>query len=98
MVTEKERQAYADKLRAEIEEWNAEIGLLRAKAKSATADTRIEYERHINDLEKRRDELDAKLEEISQSGSGAWDDIKRGADRAWKEMSDAVKNAVNRFQ
>lgn len=98
MVTEKERKAYADKLRAEIEEWNAEIGLLRAKAKSATADTRVEYERHINDLERRRDDLDAKLEEVSRSGSGAWEDIKRGADQAWKEMSDAVKNAVNRFQ
>jgi chromosome segregation ATPase len=92
-----DKKAYADKLSAEIEKWDSEIGVMRAKAKSASADARIEYDRQINDLEKRRDELDAKLDELRNSSGNAWDDIKDGVDRAWKNMSSAVQNATDRF-
>lgn len=93
-----DKKAYTRKLEAEIEEWNAEIGLLRAKAKSASADAQLEYEQQIDDLERKRDEMDDKLQELNNASAGAWEDVKRGVNRAWKDMTAAVEGAASRFR
>ena len=93
-----DKTAYTRKLEAEIEEWNAEIDLLRAKAKSASADAQLDYEQQIDDLKSKRDEMEVKLQELNDASAGAWEDVKRGVDRAWKDMSAAVEAATSRFR
>ena len=93
-----DKTAYTRKLEAEIEEWNAEIDLLRAKAKSASADAQLDYEQQIEDLKSKRDEMEGKLQELNDASAGAWEDVKRGVDRAWKDMSAAVDAAASRFR
>ena len=93
-----DKTAYTRKLEAEIEEWNAEIDLLRAKAKSASADAQLDYEQQIDDLKSKRDEMEGKLQELNDASADAWEDVKRGVDRAWKDMSAAVDAAASRFR
>ena len=93
-----DKKAYTEKLKAELEEWNAEIDLMRAKAKNASADARLEYERQVDDLESQRDTVKTKLHELENSSTDAWEDLKQGADRIWKDMRTAVESAASRFR
>jgi hypothetical protein len=44
------RDAYVRKLKAKLDEWNAEIDKLQAKAELAEAEAKIEYEKQLADL------------------------------------------------
>jgi len=48
-------------------------------------------------LKDKRDEMETKRTELSQSGSEAWDDINSCMDLTWEAMNVAVKSARNRF-
>jgi len=92
-----DKQAYEKKLEAQIEEWNADIDKLKAQAKKASADAEADYEKEIDKLESRRDDMNDKLEELKSASEDAWEDVKDGAESAWSSMSDAVSSAASRF-
>ena len=94
----KNKEAYIQKLHAKIDEWNADIDKLKAKADQVEADSKIEYQKQINILKTKRDEIEKKVSEISRSGEEAWEDLKAGVDLAWEAMSDAIKSATSRFK
>ncbi|WP_163558212.1 coiled coil domain-containing protein [Halomonas sp. NO4] len=92
------REVYEQKLQAKLDEWQAEIDKLKARARGAEADARIEHEKEIDDLEARRDEARQKLSELREAGDDAWEDVKAGAERAWDSLSESLKNARSRFK
>ena len=94
----KNKEAYIQKLHAKIDEWNAEFDRLKAKADQVETDSKIEYQKQIQALKSKRDEIEKKVSEISRSGENAWEDFKAGADRAWEAMSEAIKSATSRFK
>ncbi len=93
-----QRDAYVQKLKAKMDEWNAEIKQLEAKADQVGADAKIEYSSQLNDLKTKRKELEEKIEQLQKSGEGAWEDLKAGAERAWKTLGDAVNSAIAKFK
>ena len=93
-----DKDAFVQKLHAKLDEWNAEIDKLKAKADKAEADSRLEYQREIENLKERRKEAEEKLSEVRQAGEGAWEDLKSGVQSAWDSMEEAVKSARNRFK
>lgn len=92
------REAYEQKLRAKLDEWQAEIDKLRAKARGAEADARIEREKEAERLEAKREEMRHKLKELREASDDAWDDLRDGAERAWKSFSDSFEKARDRFK
>ena len=50
------KEAYQDKMKAQLEKLDARIDLLRAEAKEAQADTKIEINDRVEALEEQRDE------------------------------------------
>ena len=92
------KQAYEAKLKAQLDEWNAKIDVLKAKAEKAGAQTKIEYHETIEDLQKKRAKAKDKLQELSAASDDAWDDLKGGVEQAWKSFGDAVDSAVSRFK
>lgn len=92
------REAYEQKLQAKLDEWQAEIDKLRARARGAEADARIDREKEAERLEAKREEVRQKLEELREAGDDAWDDIKAGAERAWDSLSDSLEKARSRFK
>ena len=93
-----DKDVYVQKLHAKLDEWNAEIDRLKAKAKMAEAESRLEYQKEIEKLEKSRAETDEKLADLRQAGEGAWEDLKSGVQSAWNSMEDAVKSAQSKFK
>ena len=96
-VTDK-RKAYEEKFDAQLQEWNAQIALLKAKADKAKAEAKIEYYKTIESLQHKRDTARAKLEELRSAGDGAWEDLKTGAEKAWAEVKTAFHDAVAKFK
>jgi uncharacterized coiled-coil DUF342 family protein len=92
-----DKDAYVQKLHAKLDEWNAEIDKLKAKADKAEAESRLEYQKQIENLQERRKEAKEKLTEMRQAGEGAWEDLKSGVQSAWDSMEEALKSARSRF-
>jgi uncharacterized coiled-coil DUF342 family protein len=91
------RDAYVQKLQAQMDIWAAKIDALRAKAHMAEADAKLELNKKIDELEAKQSHTKDKLAEIRDSGDDAWEDLKSGAERAWHDLGDAVKSATSRF-
>jgi len=92
------KQAYEEKFKAQLDELNAKIDVLKAKAKQAEASLKADYYEAIEDLLKKRSEAQNKLETLRDAGDGAWEDMKQGVDESWNTFAASVKSAASRFQ
>lgn len=93
-----ERQVYQQRLEAQIEKWQAEIDLLKAKAKAATADAKIDYTKQIQELDAMLSDAREKLEQLKETTEDSWQDLSKGFEKAWLEMQSAMNVAISRFQ
>ena len=93
-----DKDAYVKKMHAKLDEWNAEIDKLKAKADQAEAESRIEYQNRIEDLRDKRKEAEKKMSQVKEAGEGAWEDLKSGVQNAWDAMDKAVKSARSKFK
>jgi len=92
------RQAYEEKLDAQLEEWSAQIALLKARAEKAKAGAKIEYHNTIEVLQQRQEEARTKLHELKTAGDEAWEDLKTGAEKVWAEIKTAFHSAASKFK
>lgn len=93
----KTKEQYIAYLHKKIDDWNADIDRLMYRADTIDKESRLELNRQIQLLKSKRAEIETKITELSQSGTGAWEDIKSGLDLAGEAMSAAVKSATARF-
>jgi uncharacterized coiled-coil DUF342 family protein len=92
------RDEYIRKMQAKLEEWNAEIDTLTAKAGEVKADVRNEYNGQIESLKAKQAAARQKIEELQQAGESAWGDLKSGIELAWSAMGEAIDSARSRFK
>ena len=92
------RKAYQEKLDAQLEEWNAQISLLRAKADKAGAEAKVEYYKLIESLQNKQNGVRTKLQELKAASDEAWGDLKAGAEKAWAEVKTAFDSAESKFK
>ena len=91
------RKEYVEKLAIQLDEWNAEIALFKAKADKATAEAKIEYYEITKGLKEMHALAWTKLEEMKTASDEAWEEIKNGAEKAWSEVKNAFVNASSKF-
>ena len=88
------RDAYVEKLKAKLDEWNAEIDRLQAKSKNAEADARIEYEQKVGELRRLRDDARERLDHLKGAGSDAWDEMRSGFQEFWDHATRAFERTA----
>jgi hypothetical protein len=91
------KEAYENKLQAQLDEWNAEINKLKAKADKAEADAQLKYYKEIEELRTMQETARKKLAELKEAGDDAWQDLKAGIDSAWDTLGNALRSAISRF-
>ncbi len=91
------KDAYQDKLQAQLDEWKAQIAKLRAKAEQAQADARLKYMEEVDELRAHQKKAEVRLDELQRAQGEAWKDMKSGVEAAWDEMGEAMKRARKRF-
>jgi DNA-binding transcriptional MerR regulator len=92
------RDAYVQKLKAKMDEWNDEIDKLAAKADQAEAESRIEYEKRLEELRAKRKDVEDKIAEVQQAGESAWEDLKEGLENSWEILKASFTKAKSRFE
>jgi lipid II:glycine glycyltransferase (peptidoglycan interpeptide bridge formation enzyme) len=91
------RDEYVQKLKSQIEQWNAEAARWEAKAKAAQAGMQAEYAKQLEQYRGKRDAALAELRRVQNASADAWKDMMRGADAAFKSMQDAFDKARRHF-
>jgi len=92
------KKSYQQKLQAQLNEWNAEIDKLQARADQSTSNVKIEYYRQIEDLRAKQQAAQEKLHELRDAKDDAWEDLKAGTEHAWTTLGEAISKAAARFQ
>lgn len=92
------RDEYVEKLKAKLDDWNADLARWEIKAKATQTDARAEYERRIDALRQQRDGAVDHLKRIQSSAGDAWVELARGADEAWEKIREAFEKARSHFQ
>lgn len=91
------REAYKEKIRAQLDEWKAEADKLRAKMRQKQAESKIDTSKYLDEIKKNRKRVKAKLEELEDAGEDAWDDIKAGLEKATSELKESFSKARKKF-
>jgi putative heme iron utilization protein len=94
----KERDAYVEKMKANLDVWNAELDKLSAKMKASEADARIEYQKTIANLTRQRDEGIQQLDKLQAATEDAWQDMRKGFESAFNNISKAFGAAMDRYK
>lgn len=94
----KERDAYVEKLKAQLDQWNAEIARMEAKAHQAGADMRIKYQEQIRRLRQGQEEIRENLGKMQQTGGNAWKDLSEGLSKASNALREAFEKAWSHFK
>jgi predicted nucleic acid-binding Zn-ribbon protein len=92
------REEYVQKMKAQLDQWNAEVAKWEEKSKSAQAEMKAEYEKQLETLRSRRDEAMYQMHQVSAASTEAWMDMMKGADAAWKAMGEAFLKARSHFE
>lgn len=91
------RKEYVEKLKARLDEWNAEIDLLETKARQAEASAERQYLDKVSELKRRREEAAHTLRQIQDASDEAWHKLKEGADRIWDNVSTTMQETKKAF-
>jgi len=92
------RDEYVQKLKSQVDQWNAEAASWEAKAKAAQAGMQAEYAKQLEQYRARRDAALAELRRVQNASADAWKDLMRGADAALKSMQEAFDKARRNFE
>jgi hypothetical protein len=92
------RDAYMEKLKAPLDKWNADIDKLAAKAAQEKKKAKVEYQKQLDDLLAKRDDVRDKLSAMQQAGEGAWEDLKEGLDNSWEILKMSFDKAKSEFE
>jgi len=85
------KDAYKQKIEAQLELVQANLEVLKAKAKNATADVRISYSEEIESLENNYSKVKSKLSELGQISEGAWEHLKDDIENSWDSIREYAK-------
>ncbi len=92
------RDEYVEKMKAQLDEWNAQVAKWEAKTKEAQAGVHGEYEKQLQAFRRQRDQALEQMRKVQGAAGDAWIDLARGADDAWAKMSEAFEKARSHFQ
>ena len=92
------RDEYVEKLKKQLDQWNAEVAKWESKAKAAQAGARTEYEKQLQAYRHQRDQALEQMRRVQSASGEAWMDFMRGADDAWVKMREAFEKVRSHFQ
>ena len=78
-----------------IDEMDATLASLEAKATQLQADSRVKANQLIIDLQKRRDEFQATVKEQAEAGEAAWERTKPQLESSWNDFEAKVKTYID---
>ena len=92
------RDEYVQKMKAQLDQWNADIVKWEGKAQGIQAEARVEYDKRLEALRQQREQAMYQMKLLQAAAGEAWVDMMRGTDEAWARMREAVDKAGSHFR
>lgn len=93
MTMQNTKELMHQKIRGKLDETNAEIDRLKAKASQVDADTRLKNQDKIEKLEAARDVTLEKLEQLGNASAETVENLSDQVDQAWHRLRDTLSEA-----
>lgn len=91
-----DRDKYAAQLKGLIDDYNARIAKLQERVSSASAQGRRDYADHLDEMKQARDAAEEELRAFNDAAWAGADEMRRGFEAAWGEISKAADRAMSR--
>lgn len=92
------KEAYRQKVDAQMKEWNAQIALLAAKLENAGADVKVKYAQELDAIRAKQRVAAAKVKELDAASGEAWESVKVTSDKVWEDLKAGIGQAMSRFR
>jgi hypothetical protein len=92
------KEAYKRKVEAELELAHARMVEFQAKAKTFSAEARLKYAKHLEELEHGVDATKSLLTQLSEAGEDGWEKFREGVEKALTSLSTSLQNAAAKFK
>ena len=91
------RDEYVQKLKTQIDKWNADAAKWETQMTAAQGKAREEYAKHLAQVKSKREEMLNRMKLLQNASAVAWTDMMKGTDQAWKSMQEAFESARSHF-
>ena len=78
--------------------WTIERNKLEAGAQHESAEVIKKFEEKREALRRLRDDMKTRIKDLESASGSAWDDVRDGAEEAWKSMVSAFDKATSHFK
>jgi chromosome segregation ATPase len=92
------RDDYVDTLKAQLDQWNADMAKLEVKSREAQAEAHTAFEKQLDALRQQREQAMYQLHLLQTAAGDAWQEMMRGTDEAWARMREAIDKASSHFR
>ena len=92
------RDEYLEKFKAKLDDWNADIDTLEAKAQEAQGEIQDQIHKQLESLREMRDDAQKQYNDLQNAATDAWDVMVQGTEKAWKAWFGAFDDARSKFK
>lgn len=92
------KDAYKQKMAAQLKEWDAQINLLEAKIENAGANMKVMRAKKLHELRAQQKAASEKMKELEKASGAAWEQIKTTADKIWEDLKTGIADAHSKFK
>lgn len=92
------KDAYKQKLEAQLKEWSAQINLFAAKVENAGADVKLKYAQELDVLHTKQREAAKKIKELEDASGDTWEKVKVTADTVLDDLRTGIAQVISKFK
>jgi uncharacterized protein involved in exopolysaccharide biosynthesis len=86
-----DKETYIEKVKQRIAQLDDTIDELRAKASAKTAEFKAEHQEDLDALKLRRDQMNARLQQLIDAGEDRWNRLRGEMESMWDDVRTHVK-------
>lgn len=98
ITSESDKNEYIRAMENKVEKLKSMMDEMSEKSKSLEEEAKSEFDKKNEKVKQQYAETKSKLDEIRESGEENWHKFKDNAFRAWQNLAEGIKNAVNSFR
>jgi hypothetical protein len=93
-----DNKTYLKKIADKLVEWDTKIEDIKKKGNEASTLLREDYLKMAEDLKSKKLLAEEKIKQLKANSGDGWEEIKKGADKAINDLTDAVDKALLKFK
>lgn len=93
--THEQKNAAVAEGRKLLRETDRQLAVMKKQVAQSVGEARLAHENNLKELQHKRKEAKARLDQLQKSGSNAWDAAKQGFGSAYDDLHQAWRKAVD---